>query len=50
MMVLGAVAGLAIGYIAADRNLGWTIGATIIGILVGYLFGHSMDRAAQKTK
>ncbi|MGC4034908.1 MAG: glycine zipper domain-containing protein [Chitinophagaceae bacterium] len=47
-IIIGAIAGLAIGYFASERALTWSIVGTIAGGLVGYLFGHSVD--AQNNK
>ena len=46
--IVGAVAGLAIGYFSSDRSPVWSIVAALAGAGAGYLFGRSIDRQGNK--
>lgn len=46
--IVGAVAGLAIGYFASDRSAVWSIIAALAGAAAGYFFGRGIDRQGNK--
>ena len=46
--VVGAVAGLALGYFSSDRSPVWSIVIALAGATAGYLFGRSIDRQGKK--
>jgi len=46
--VVGAVAGLALGYFSSDRSTVWSILVALAGAAAGYFFGRSLDRQSNK--
>jgi hypothetical protein len=46
--VVGAVAGLAIGYFASDRSVAWSIVGMLAGAAAGYFLGRNIDRQGNK--
>lgn len=46
--VTGAVVGIAVLYFATQGNFIWAIGGGVVGALVGYLIGKSVDKAPKK--
>jgi hypothetical protein len=48
MAVIGAAVGLAIVYFSNNTSTIWMIAGSAIGALAGYLFGHGVDKAAEK--
>ncbi len=48
LAVIGAIVGAFIAYITSNESTGWIIGAACIGIIAGYVFGHTIDKAVEK--
>lgn len=48
MAVIGAVAGVAIVYFSNNTSIIWIVAGLAAGAFAGYLFGHSIDKAAEK--
>ena len=46
--VTGAVVGIAVLYFATQGNFIWALGGGVIGGVVGYLIGKSLDRSPKK--
>ncbi len=46
--IAGAVVAFVIGYSATEGNIIWVIAITIIGALLGYLIGRSIDKSGEK--
>jgi hypothetical protein len=50
MSVMAGLFGLSFAYFTSDGNILWSVAGTIGGILIGYFFGHYMDKSALKNK
>lgn len=50
MAIAGAIVGLAVTYLASNANLIWVVIITILGAIIGFLIGKTLDKAAQKGK
>jgi uncharacterized membrane protein YqgA involved in biofilm formation len=50
MAIVGAIVGLAVTYLASNANLIWVVIITILGAIIGFLIGKTLDKAAQKGK
>ena len=50
MAVMGGIFGLSFGYFTGDKSFLWTTVGTVAGILVGYLFGHAIDKSTAKKR
>ncbi len=46
--IIGAIVGLAIAFFANNQSIIGMSAGTAIGAIVGYLFGNSLDKAAEK--
>ena len=45
MAIIGAVFGLSFGWFTSERSLPWSLFATVAGALLGYFFGHRIDKS-----
>jgi len=50
MAAMGGIFGLSFGYFTSDRSILWSVVGTFAGILIGYFFGHYIDKATRKNK
>lgn len=50
MAIVGAIVGLAITYLASNANWIWVVIITIVGAIIGYSIGRTLDKAAEKGK
>jgi heme/copper-type cytochrome/quinol oxidase subunit 3 len=50
MSVMCGIFGLTFAYFMSDRNIIWSVAGTIGGIIIGYYFGHYIDKSVQKNK
>ena len=48
MAVIGAIAGLAIVYFSGNTKIIWIAAGMAAGVIAGYLFGRSIDKASVK--
>ena len=50
MAAMGGIFGLSFGYFTSDRSILWSVIGTVAGILIGYFFGHNIDKSTGKNK
>ncbi len=50
MAAMGGIFGLSFGYFTSDRSILWSVTGTVAGILIGYFFGHNIDKSTRKNK
>jgi uncharacterized protein YcfJ len=50
MAAMGGIFGLSFGYFTSDRSILWSVIGTVAGILIGYFFGHTIDKSTRKNK